>query len=188
MDTFLTLENRHTGEILRMRRVRDVQGRIVMTIDGSLPPGTSGPPPHVHFHEREEGMVKAGTLGARVGDRKIIVPAGGTAVFPAQVVHSWWNAGEDMLELSGQVTPVVDLDRYLQAVFAVFNASASGRPSIFYMVHVLWRHRHTQAVAMPPRGIQWIVVPVVLLVATFWANTEEIAGPVRPHRARGRRR
>jgi hypothetical protein len=118
----------------------------------------------VHFHEREEGTVKAGTLGARVGDRKIVVPAGGTAVFPAQVVHSWWNAGEDMLELSGQVTPVVDLDRYLQAVFAVFNASASGRPSIFYMVHVLWRHRHTQAVAMPPRGIQWIVVPVVLLV------------------------
>jgi quercetin dioxygenase-like cupin family protein len=44
-------------------------------------------------------MVKAGTLGARVGDRKIVVSAGGTAVFPAQVVHSWWNAGEDMLEL-----------------------------------------------------------------------------------------
>ena len=164
MDTFLTLENRHTGEILRMRRVRDVQGKIIMTMDGTLPPGTSGPPPHVHFHEYEEGSVKAGTLGARVGDRKIVVPAGGTAVLPARVVHSWWNAGDDMLEFSGQVTPVVDLDRYLQAVFAVVNASESGRPSVFYMAHVLWRHRHTQAVAMPPRVVQRIVLPVILLV------------------------
>jgi len=164
VDTFLTLENRHTGEILRMRRVRDVQGKIIMTMDGTLPPGTSGPPPHVHFHEYEEGSVKAGTLGARVGDRKILVPAGGTAVLPARVVHSWWNAGDDMLEFSGQVTPVVDLDRYLQAVFAVVNASESGRPSVFYMAHVLWRHRHTQAVAMPPRVVQRIVLPVVLLV------------------------
>jgi len=164
VDTFLTLENRHTGEILRMRRVRDVQGKIIMTMDGTLPPGTSGPPPHVHFYEYEEGSVKAGTLGARVGDRKIVVPAGGTAVLPARVVHSWWNAGDDMLEFSGQVTPVVDLDRYLQAVFAVVNASESGRPSVFYMAHVLWRHRHTQAVAMPPRVVQRIVLPVVLLV------------------------
>ena len=164
MDTFLTLQNRHTGEILRMRRVRDVQGQVIMDIDGSLPPGKSGPPPHVHFHEDEEGSVRAGKLGARVGDRKIVVPAGGTAVLPARVVHAWWNAGEDMLEFSGQVVPVVDLDRYLQAVFAVLNAGASGRPPIFYLAHVLWRHRQTQAVAMPPRAIQRILFPVVVLV------------------------
>ena len=164
MDTFLELEDRHTGEILRMRRARDVEGQTILTIDGSLPPGTSGPPPHVHFHEREEGSVKAGTLGTRVGNRKIVVPAGGTAVFPVRVVHTWWNAGEDMLEFGGQVIPVVDLDRYLQAMFAVLNASASGRPSIFYLAHVLWRHRRTQAVAKPPRAIQRIVFPLVVLV------------------------
>lgn len=164
MDTFLTLENRHTGEILRMRRLRDVEGQMIMTIDGSLPPGKSGPPPHVHFHEHEEGIVQSGTLGAQVGDKRIVVPAGGTAVLPAGVVHSWWNAGKDMLEFNGRVIPVVDLDRYLQAIFAVVNASTSGRPSIFYMAHVMWRHRHTQALATPPRAIQRIVVPVVLLV------------------------
>ena len=40
----------------------------------------------------------------------------------------------------------------------------SGRPSIFYLVHVLWRHRHTQAVMTPPVAIQRIVFPMVLLV------------------------
>jgi uncharacterized cupin superfamily protein len=88
VDNFLQLENRHNRETLRMRRVRDAGGQPVLTIDGSLPPRMSGPPLHVHFLQREEIVVKAGSLGARVGNEKIVVPAGGTGVFPAGVVHT----------------------------------------------------------------------------------------------------
>jgi hypothetical protein len=144
--------------------MRDADGQTVLVIDGSLPPRSNGPPPHIHFHQREEGIVKAGTLGARLGKKKILVQAGGTAVFPPGVVHSWWNAGDDLLKLSGRAVPAEDLDRFLQALFAVLNASPSGRPSIFYVAHVLWRHRHTQSVTLPPRIIQRIVFPLVLLV------------------------
>ena len=164
MDTFLQLENRHTGEILRMHRGRDSQGQTILNLEGSLPPRADGPPLHVHFHEREEGVVKEGTLGARIGKQKIVVQAGGAVVLPAGVVHHWWNAGDDMLVFSGQAIPAVDLDRYLQAVFAVLNASPSGKPSIFYIAHVAWRHRHTQALAMPPRAIQRIAFPLIVFV------------------------
>ena len=162
MDNFLRLENRHTGEVLVMRRMRDAQGQIVLTLDGTLPPGTSGPPLHVHFRENEEGIVKAGTLGAQIGKDKFVVPAGGTVVLPAGRPHRWWNAGDDLLEFSGHVVPV-DLDRYLQAVFAVLNAS-NGRPPIFYLAHVLWRHRDTQLLLIPPPPIQRILLPLVLIV------------------------
>jgi quercetin dioxygenase-like cupin family protein len=164
MENFLLLENRHSGEILRMRRVRDADGQTVLEIEGSLPARASGPPPHVHFHQREECIVKAGTLGARVGKETIAVAAGGTSVFPAGTVHAWWNAGEDLLELKGRAIPAVDLDRYLQALFAVLNASRSGRPSIFYIAHVLWRHRRSQSVMLPPPFIQRIAFPLVLLI------------------------
>ena len=164
MDSVLKLENRHTGETLRIRRERDVSGQVVLIIEGSLPAGSKGPPPHVHFREREEGGVQAGTLGARIGDQTLVVQTGGNAAFPAGVVHSWWNAGEALLEFNGRVVPVVDLDRFLQALFAVLNASATNRPSIFYLAHVLWRHRRTQALAMPPMAIQRILFPVVLLI------------------------
>ena len=87
MGNFLTLENRRNGEILRMHRRRDAEGRIVLYIDGTLPPKADGPPLHVHVREREEGIVKAGTLGARVGGEKIVVPTGGTVVLPAGVRH-----------------------------------------------------------------------------------------------------
>ena len=185
MDTFLKLENRHTGEILRLRRVRDAAGRIILTIDGSLPPGANGPPPHIHFFEHEGGTVKAGTLGARVGDRTIVVPAGGTADLPPRVVHSWWNAGDDLLELSGRAIPAADLDRYLQGVFAVLNASASGRPSIFYLAHVCWRHRHTQAILAPPLAVQRIVFPLVLLVGRILGKYRGNSWPGSPESCTG---
>ena len=164
MDEWLTLENRRTGEILRMRRVHDAQGRIVLILEGTLPPGADGPPLHVHMQEQEEGIVKAGTLGALVGTKKIIVATGGTVTLPAGIAHRWWNAGDDLLRFNGQVVPVVDLDRYLEAVFAVLNASTNGRPSLFHLAHVLWRHRDTQLMAAPPRAIQRIVLPVVLFI------------------------
>jgi len=185
VDSFLTLVNRHTGEILRMRRVRDAAGQIVLTIDGSLPPRMSGPPIHVHFHQREEGGVKAGSLGAQVGNERIVVPVGGTAVFPAGVVHAWWNAGEDLLELSGQAVPAGDLDRYLQALFSVLNAGESGRPSIFYLAHVLWRHRHTQAVMTPPVAIQRIVFPLLLLLGRILGKYRGASWPGSPESCTG---
>ena len=164
MNGVLRLENRHTGETLRMRRERDVSGQMILIVEGTLPPGSKGPPPHVHFREREEGRVQAGTLGARIGGQTTIVQTGGNALFPAGVVHSWWNAGETLLEFNGRVVPAVDLDQFLQALFAVLNASATDRPSIFYLAHVLWRHRRTQAVVRPPVAIQRILFPVVLLI------------------------
>ena len=185
MDNFLRLENRDTGEILQMSRVRDAQGQIVLTLDGSLPPRASGPPLHVHFHEREEGIVKAGTLGAQVGTEKIIVPAGGAAVLPAGVPHCWWNAGDDPLEFSGQVAPAVDLDRYLQAVFAVLNASPNGRPSIFYLAHVLWRHRNTQLLSAPPPAIQRIVFPVILFIGRILGKYRGSSWPGSPESCPG---
>lgn len=167
MNQFLKLENRHTGEILRMRRVRDASGEVVLMMEGTLPPGADGPPPHIHFYEREEGSVAAGTLAARVGGEDILVEAGEPATFSIGVVHSWWNGGDDLLEFNGRVVPVVDLDRYLQGVFSVMNAGPSGRPPIFYIAHVMWRHRRTQALAMPPRAIQRILLPLVVLAGTL---------------------
>jgi quercetin dioxygenase-like cupin family protein len=164
MGEFSRIENRHSGLILRLRRVRDVDGQIVLEMDCSLPPKSSGPPLHVHFHQREEFLVKSGTLGLRCGKETKLVPAGGTSVAPAGVVHTWWNAGDDLLEFSAKAIPAGDLDRYLQAATAVLNASPTGKPSICYGADVMWRHRHSQAIASLPRLIQWIIFPVILFV------------------------
>lgn len=165
VDLFLRLENRHTGEVLNMRRVRGVDDQTVLVLEGSLPTRRSGPPLHVHVDLRETIVVKSGSLGIRVG-REVSVISSGKATVPAGIRHTWWNAGDQPLEVSGRTIPAGDLDRFIQAMFAVVNASSSGRPSIFYLAHVLWRHRRTQMIAMPPKAIQRVLFPLVLLVGT----------------------
>lgn len=168
-----------------MRRLHNARGQIVLMIDGSLPPGADGPPLHVHILEHEEVIVKAGTLGAQVGSEKIIVPTGGTAILPKGIPHRWWNAGDDLLELSGNVVPAVDLDRYLQGVFAVLNASANGRPSIFHFAHVLWRHRDTQLFSIPAPAIQRIVLPVLLFIGCILGKYRGSSWPGAPESCPG---
>lgn len=162
---YSTIQNIHTGETLKMQRVREASGLVYLTLDGSLPSGGKGPPLHKHVMEVEEGVVASGTLGAAVDGKKVVIAAGGSASFPDGVVHSWWNEGEDTLLFNGRATPVVDLDRFLQALFAVINAGEAGkRPPMFYLAHVLWRHRRTQVIVAPPFAVQRIVFPLVLLV------------------------
>ena len=164
-DRFLTLENRHTGEVLKMRRVRGGDDQTVLILEGSLPPRKSGPPLHVHVDLRETIVVKAGSLGVRVGRETFVMSTGKTTV-PPGIRHTWWNAGDQTLEVSGRVIPAGDLDRFIQAMFAVVSASPTGRPSIFYLAHVLWRHRHTQTIALPPKAVQLVLFPLVLLVGS----------------------
>lgn len=95
--------------------------------------------------------------------------------------------GDDPLELNGRVVPAVDLDRSLQAMSAMFTASSSGRPSIFHVAHVLWRHRETQLLSGPLPAVQRIVLPVVVFIGRIlgkfrgsnWTGSPE---PCRVHR------
>ncbi len=162
---WLTLHNRHSGERLDLRRVcRD--GQTCLELKGMLPPRQDGPPLHMHYMEHEEGTVLAGTLSAEVDGRRIQVKAGATASLPTGSAHRWWNDGDEVLLFEGVAKPVVDLDVYLAAAFEVLNSGPAGRPPIFYMAHLAWRHRKTQAVLFAPTWLQTVLVPAVVAVGT----------------------
>ena len=175
------LHNRHTGERLELRRVAR-EGQIWLELKGTLPPGRQGPPLHVHYQETEEGQVMAGTLSAVVNGRRIRVAAGEMARFPAGSVHRWWNDGDDTLVFEGFAKPVVDLDLYLQAVFEVLNSGSGERPPLFYMAHVAWRHRRTQAIHLAPRWIQAILLPTIVLLGTTLGRYQGTNWPGCPDR------
>src|SRR5689334_2106157 len=101
----LRLENRHTGEVLTMRR-RCVDGKIVLQLRGSLPPHRDGPPMHVHYLEDEEGRVISGRLSAAVGGRLVHAGAGETVRLPKGVPHRWWNEGDELVEFEGLTRPL----------------------------------------------------------------------------------
>jgi mannose-6-phosphate isomerase-like protein (cupin superfamily) len=177
---YLELNNRRTGEILRMRRTRDAAGQPVLLLEGSLPPRAEGPPLHVHFLEDESGTVVSGTLGAELAGRTLTFTAGSVVELPKGVPHRWWNAGDTLLQFNGQIAPVVDLDRYLQAIFAVLSANPAKRPSLFYLAHVAWRHRRTQQLALPPPAIQRVLFPIVIALGHLLGKYRGEAWPGSP--------
>jgi mannose-6-phosphate isomerase-like protein (cupin superfamily) len=180
----LVLENRHTGEQLAMRRVKRGD-EVWLELKGSLPPHREGPPMHVHFVEDEEGHINSGTLSALLDGRAIVAGPGQSTRIARGLPHRWWNAGNEPLQFEGYAGPLVDLDRYLQAVFDVMNAGPEGRPPLFYMAHVALRHRRTQAVLIMPRLIQAVLFRVVVAAGTVLGRYRGDDWPGSPSRCRG---
>jgi len=182
--TSLILENRHTGERLELQRtIRNGQPSLI--IRGTLPPHRQGPLLHVHHAETEKGRVLAGTLSATVDGRDFRAGAGEVIRFPAGSVHRWWNDGNDTLVAEGYVTPLVDLDQYLQAVFDVLNSGrAADRPPLFYMAHVMWRYRRTQGVRLMPNAIQMLLWPLIVGIGTMLGHYRGTDWPGSPSRCR----
>jgi hypothetical protein len=129
--------------------------------------------------------VVAGTLSAEIDGRQIQVATGGAGTFPAGSAHRWWNDGVELLRFEGIAAPALDLDRYLQAVFEVLNSGEPERPSLFYMVHAAWRHRHTQVVLFAPRAVQMILVPVLVMLGTLLGRYRGADWPGSPSRCTG---
>lgn len=180
----LRLENRHTGEVLEMRR-RRVDDELVLELRGTLPPHEDGPPLHIHFLEDETGKVTAGTLSAEVGGRRIDAGPGESVTLPRGVPHRWWNEGDEPLAFEGDVRPGIDLDRYLQAIFEVMNASPRNRPSMLYMAHVALRHRRTQTVLLMPGPLQTVVFRAAVLFGTLLGRYRGTDWPGCPARCLG---
>lgn len=180
----LILQNRHTGERLSLRRV--TQGdQVWLELKGSLPPHREGPPMHIHFAEDEEGRITAGVLSVIVDGARKTFKAGEATAIPRGLPHRWWNEGSEPLAFEGYAKPLVDLDRYLQAIFEVMNAGPEGRPSLFYMAHVALRHRHTQVVLLMPRPVQALLFRVAVMIGTLLGRYRGTDWPGCPERCQG---
>lgn len=164
----IVIENRHTGERLALERFVEPGADVVcLRLRGALPAGRQGPPLHVHHAQDEEGVVLSGTLSAEVDGDVRRFRASEHVVLPLGTAHRWWNDGDGPLTFEGIARPAVDLDLFLQAAFEVINAGPDGRPSLFYLAHVAWRHRRTQAVRIVPAPVAAVLLPLVVLIGTL---------------------
>ena len=172
-------------EHLTLRRVPGEQGSEVLEVDGRLLPGVAGPPLHMHYKLSEETTVTAGTLGVLLDGKAFTCTPGQTTVFPPGSRHRWWNAGDQPVEFRGRAVPAGDLDQYLQGVFALVNASPSGKPSFFHMAHLLWRHRSTHALVVPPVSVQRVLLPLVVGLGWLLGKYRGSDWPASPETCRG---
>ena len=133
----------------------------------------------------EEGVVRSGTLSAVLNDRRFTVGSGERVSLPRGSTHRWWNDGNETLVFEGYARPIVDLDRFLQAIFEVLNAGSAARPPLFYIAHLLLRHRHTQTLRIMPLPIQAVLFRVIVTVGTLLGRYRGEDWPGCPSRCLG---
>ena len=181
----LRIELESRGEWLEFERGEGEDGTEELRMTGSLLAHREGPPPHLHFEEDEHVEVVSGRASVLLDGERLELEAGQRISFPRGSLHTWWNDGDDDVVIRGVATPLIDLDRYLQAVFEVLDAGPPNRPPVFYMAHVMHRHRRTQLTPVIPRAIQRVLLPVVVLLGTILGKYRGTGWPGCPSRCTG---
>lgn len=63
-------------------------------LEGLMPPGWAGPPPHLHREHEETFFVIEGTVRFSSGTTEMVLPAGGFFTAPIGVPHGFGNASD----------------------------------------------------------------------------------------------
>lgn len=81
----------------------------------TIPPQTSGPPPHVHTREDESFLCLAGRLDVHLGGEDFVLAHGDYLFLPRDVVHTFRNSSDEEARVVSVVSPA-GLERYYQAL------------------------------------------------------------------------
>ena len=79
----------------------------------ALVPPRGGPPPHIHHNEEETFYIVEGHCRIRLGDETVLAGAGDFVNVPRGTVHSFHNAGTEMMRMILTFTPA-GIERFFE--------------------------------------------------------------------------
>lgn len=95
---------------------RQHSGGTMTAYEASVGPRMAGPPPHTHRTWDEAFCIIAGEMTFLIGDTTHLVAAGGFVFIPHGVLHTFWNAGNDVARQLTIFTPSGIEDFFDEAV------------------------------------------------------------------------
>ena len=147
------LQNPATGELAQL--TPDSSGRRV-EIDLWLQPGAAVARAHIHDRLTERFEVLEGEVGLLVDRDERVARAGdGVVEVPPGTVHDWWNAGDGVAHVRGEVVGTTAA-RFVGMIEAVFSLGALGRvdgkgaPTPLWLAAVMREYRDVIRIARLP--------------------------------------
>ena len=74
---------------------------------------------HVHPSQEERFQVLRGTVGFRLGRKKLVAGPGQRVTVPAGTAHKFWNAGEDEAHFVCEVRPALQFEQLIETMFGL---------------------------------------------------------------------
>src|SRR5256885_1215272 len=152
-----TIQNPVTGErITFLATSRDTDGEAVV-IETVVQPDGFVAAAHVHPAQSERFAVAEGTLGLKVGGKKLMLGPGDVAVVDAGTAHKFWNAGDEPVRFVCEVRPALQFESLLETMFALAadgKTNGKGMPNPLRLAVIAKAHFDTVRLPFPPAWMQ----------------------------------
>jgi len=152
-----TIENPVTGEVLIFRATSDDTDGEYVLVETILQPGATVAAAHSHPYQSESFQVLEGTVGFKVGRKKVeLAPGDGVTVLP-RTAHKFWNAGDGTARFTCEIRPAGAFEQLIETMFGLAadgKTSKKGIPNPLRLA-VIARH-HFDDVRLPliPHALQ----------------------------------
>jgi hypothetical protein len=112
---------------------------------------------HVHPSQEERFEVLKGSVGFKIGRKKLVAEPGQRLTVPAGTPHKFWNAGDDEAHFVCEVRPALQFEQLLEAMFALANdgkTNRKGMPNPLRLAVIAREHFDTVQLPFPPAFMQ----------------------------------
>jgi quercetin dioxygenase-like cupin family protein len=152
-----TLYNPVTKERMTFLRTAAQTGGDHVLIELRSKPGGAVAAAHVHPVQTETFQIVSGTLGAKVGRKKIEASAGEMLIVDPGTGHKWWNAGEDELVFRCEIRPAGQFEQLIETMFGLAadgKANRKGLPNPLRLAVIAKHHFADVQLPFPPPALQ----------------------------------
>src|SRR5437660_1669176 len=133
-----------TGERLVFRQTsRETNGEAVV-IETFVQPNGFVAAAHVHPSQEERFEVLRGSVGFRVGRRKLVAGPGKRLTVPAGTPHKFWNAGDEEAHFVCEIRPALQIESLI----------GKGMPNPLQLAVIANAHFDTVQLPFPPALVQ----------------------------------
>ncbi|MFL5914715.1 MAG: cupin domain-containing protein [Gaiellaceae bacterium] len=154
-----TIHNPVTGERIVFRQTsRETNGEAVV-IETFVQPNGFVAAAHVHPGQEERFEILRGSVGFKVGGKKLVAGSGQRLTVPAGTPHKFWNAGEEEAHFVCEVRPALQFEALLETMFALAadgKTNHKGMPNPFRLAVIANAHFDTVRLPFPPALVQRI--------------------------------
>src|SRR5215211_3420419 len=152
-----TIHNPVTKERMTFLRTAAQTAGDHVLIELRSEPGGVVAAAHTHPVQTETFQVVRGTLGAKVGGKKVEARAGETLIVDPGTAHKWWNAGEDELVFLCEIRPAGQFEQLIETMFSLAadgKTNRKGMPNPLRLAVIAKHHFGDVQLPFPPPALQ----------------------------------
>jgi mannose-6-phosphate isomerase-like protein (cupin superfamily) len=152
-----TIHNPITGERLVFRKTSADTGGQAVVIETFVQPNGFVAAAHVHPSQEERFEILRGSVGFKIGRKKLVAGPGQRLTVPAGTPHKFWNAGDDEAHFVCEVRPALQFESLLETMFALAadgKTNRKGMPSPLRLAVIANAHFDTVQLPFPPAFVQ----------------------------------